>query len=117
MATKRPTVRTSPLAGRSPVRPQGDPASAVDALEPTDTHSELAKPVVVPVKPAEEVKDEDKPKKDGFYIKPSDKERAERARTTTSIHTGLRSWTAYVNEAIMVYTKQLEQQHNDSKPF
>lgn len=117
MATKRPTVRPSPLAGRSPVHPQGEPETAAVVPEATDTHSEPVKPVAAPAKPAAEVKDVDKPKKDGFYIKPSDKERAERARTTTSIHTGLRSWTAYVNEAIMVYTKQLEQQHNDSKPF
>ncbi|WP_181032614.1 MULTISPECIES: hypothetical protein [unclassified Arthrobacter] len=50
-------------------------------------------------------------------MKPTDQIRAKRAHTTTIIHTGLSSWTAYVNEAVMAYTKQLEAKYNDSKPF
>ena len=117
--TKRPASRPSALTGRSPVRPQPD---AETDVQPTPAPSTPSAPEARPEPVSEPVsklapKDEGKAKKVGYYMLEADLERAQRAHTTTIIHTGLRSWTAYVNEAVMAYTKQLEKEHNDSKPF
>lgn len=110
--TKRPASRPSQLAGRSPVHPVSDRETASESLAAPVAQEVEVKPSAPAPMPVEE-----KAEKVGFYMKPTDQERAKRAHTTTIIHTGLKSWTAYVNEAVMAYTKQLEQQHNDSKPF
>lgn len=115
--TKRPASRTSQLANRSPVTPVNGPVGDLEPSVDLEAVQVVEVPVKAASKPVEASKDADKPKKEGYYMRPSDKERAERARTTTAIHTGLRTWTAYVNEAVMAYTKDLEKQHNDSKPF
>lgn len=116
---KRPASRPSSLTGRSPVRPQPDAETDVQPTSPPSapsTPEARSEPTSVPAsKPAP--KDEGKAKKVGYYMLEADLERAQRAHTTTIIHTGLRSWTAYVNEAVMAYTKQLEKEHNDSRPF
>lgn len=115
--TTRPQARRSELAGRSPVKPLDTPESPSEptvAPEAQEAPEAAAKPAA---KPAAKASKDEEAKKVGFYMKPSDKTRAERAHTTTVIHTGLRTWTAYVNEAVMAYTKQLEAKHNDSKPF
>lgn len=115
--TKRPTAKVSQLAGATPVRPVDGPVAASKPSVAPETAMAAVAPVNVASTPVGPPRDADKPKKEGYYMRPSDKERAERARMTTSIHTGLRTWTAYVNEAVMAYTKELEKQHNDSKPF
>lgn len=52
-----------------------------------------------------------------IYHNDDDLKRAEAAMTFTMGHTGLRSWTAFVEHAINKYTLELEQQYNNSTPF
>ena len=114
--SRRNPPRKSLLSDASPTRPLQGPQSGQEAAAVTGSATAPATTAEVPFRstggqPEEEVK------KVGFYMKPSDLMRAKRAHTTTIIHTDLRSWTAYVNEAVMAYTKQLEAKYNDSKPF
>lgn len=107
--SQRPTSRPSQLTGKTPVRPPTSPELPVEpsaAPEPT-----------TPAPTTSAATNKVEKTKVGFYMTDADLLRAQRAHTTTIIHTGQRSWTAYVNEAVMSYTKQLEQEHNDSKPF
>lgn len=115
--TTRPPARRSELAGRSPVKPLDAPEGHEETNVAPETQETPEVTSQAAAKPAGETSKDDEAKKVGFYMKPSDLTRAKRAHTTTIIHTELRSWTAYVNEAVMAYTKQLEAQYNDSKPF
>ena len=113
----RKIPRASGLQNASPTKPRN---SHERDVEPVGAPEAPATPVTAaepPFQPAGVEPKDDEAKKVGFYMKPSDLTRAKRAHTTTIIHTELRSWTAYVNEAVMAYTKQLEAQYNDSKPF
>ncbi len=115
--TPRPAARPSSLAGRSPVKPVESPESRVEPNVATETPEAPEAAPQATAKPVGGSPKDDEAKKVGFYMKPTDQIRAKRAHTTTIIHTGLSSWTAYVNEAVMAYTKQLEAKYNDSKPF
>lgn len=53
----------------------------------------------------------------GFYMLPAEKSRARAAWMNTIGHTGHTSITLFYEAAIAEYTRQLEQEHNDSRPF
>lgn len=118
--TNRPIPNQSALRGRTPVQPP-------EAFEPTRVgNSPIGEPKTAQAgsqpqaqqdqeQPADA---EEKPRKDGFYITPSQKERAQRAQAIARLHNDeSKSWTGFINYALMRYVKELERQYNDSKPF
>ena len=66
---------------------------------------------------AESASRKPKKKKQNFYQAPEDTERADAAWRHTMGHTGIRTWTGFVEEAVREFTHSLEQKYNDSRPF
>lgn len=52
-----------------------------------------------------------------FYMDPEEIDRARSAQMFTAGHTGLMSKTAFYEEAVAQYVRELEAKYNDSKPF
>lgn len=111
MARRQPP-KQSTLKAASPLTPSEATEKPLEEESATAPHSE---PKSAPEGNPEAI---EKPRKDGFYITPSDKRRAKRAQPFAKLdNDDLDSWTAYVNYAVMKLTKEIESQYNDSKPF
>ncbi|MGP9587211.1 hypothetical protein ACT3TB_16300 [Micrococcaceae sp. AOP34-BR2-30] len=66
---------------------------------------------------ASEAAGKGKKKKIGFYQTPEEAARTRAAWAHTMGHTGHTTITSYMEAAIASYTRQLEAEYNDSKPF
>lgn len=60
---------------------------------------------------------ESKKKKVGFYQLPAEEKRTRAAWMHTMGHTGHTTITSYLEAAVAAYTRKLEEEYNDSKPF
>lgn len=58
-----------------------------------------------------------KKNKVSFYALPEDEARAEAAWLYTAGHTGHKSFTAFMEEAMNSYTRRLEGEYNNQAPF
>lgn len=58
-----------------------------------------------------------KKKKVSFYSLPEDEARANAAWLYTAGHTGHKSFTAFMEEAMKSYTRRLEDKYNNQTPF
>lgn len=68
--TKRPASRTSQLANRSPVTPVNGPVGDLEPSVDLEAVQVVEVPVKAASKPVEASKDADKPKKEGYYMRP-----------------------------------------------
>ena len=66
-------------------------------------------------KPAAEVNP--KKKKEGFYMDPNELKYADLVYMSTQVQTGIRSKTAFYEEAIRFFVKHLEEEHNKGKRY
>lgn len=103
-------------------RPSVPPAPAAETREATGVAEKaeaLAQPSggLVGDGSAESTSRKPKKKKQNFYQTPEDTERADAAWRHTMGHTGIRTWTGFVEEAVREFTRSLEQKYNDSRPF
>lgn len=116
--------RRSALAGRSavaPVSPSNETApEETHNSAPEAEHSDSAPlgpvaPDAATERPTEASKA--KKKKVSFYQLPEEEQRARAAWMHTMGHTGHTTITSFHEAAVSHYTRQLEAQYNDSKPF
>lgn len=103
-------------------RPSVPPAPVADSSEATATTEKVgasAQPSVGSAvdSTAESAPKKPKKKKQNFYQAPEDTERADAAWRHTMGHTGIRTWTGFVEEAVREFTHSLERKYNDSRPF
>jgi hypothetical protein len=103
--------RPSKLAGRSA-------ASPVQPMQEAEPPEDIA---LAPAPPAPEPKAKSgrnlKKPKVSFYAQVEDEERARAAWLHTAGHTGHKTWTAFLEEAMNSYTRYLEGEYNNQKPF
>lgn len=101
----------APVSPAPQEEPQGPAVAAASAIEAPDTAAPAEKA------PAASEGAAEKKVKVGFYMLPSEKNRARAAWMNTIGHTGHTSITLFYEAAIAEYTRQLEREHNDSRPF
>lgn len=107
--------------GKSPSFAPVAPPAQEEAQEPAEEVSstqQAQEATATPAKPS--VASEgaaEKKVKVGFYMFPAEKARARAAWMNTIGHTGHTSITLFMEAAIAEYTRQLEREHNDAKPF
>lgn len=93
--------------------------SGKSAASPTESPEDSDVPVAA--EPASEPKAKPtknpKKKKASFYTLPEDEARAEAAWLHTAGHTGHKSFTAFMEEAMKSYTRRLEGEYNNQMPF
>lgn len=103
----------SPAARKSAQEPTGESKEGAMPKEsgtpPTASEAPKQTPQAAPKAP--------KKKKVSFYLSPEEEARAEAARIFTAGHTGLKTVTSYYEQAIAEFTRKLEAEYNDSKPF
>ena len=116
--------RRSSLAGRNATTsPVVQPEST--AQEAAEVPQEAEQPPATASAPAEAPKaaqgrtatPKSKKKKVSFYQHPEEEERARKAWMHTMGHTGHTTITSFMEAAVANYTRQLEAEHNDAKPF
>lgn len=116
--------RRSSLAGRNATTsPVVQPEST--AQEAPEVPQEAEQPPATASAPAEAPKaaqgrtatPKSKKKKVSFYQHPEEEERARKAWMHTMGHTGHTTITSFMEAAVANYTRQLEAEHNDAKPF
>lgn len=123
MSQREEGRRRSTLAGMNAMSSHAAQQSVQD---PSEGLEEAAKPQEAKV-PSEATKTlkktsqaapkAPKKKKVSFYLSPDEEARAEAARNFTMGHTGLKTVTSYYERAIAEFTRKLEAEYNDSKPF
>ncbi len=98
---------------------QGSPEVAEEATAPQETAMAPAAPAAsaAPREATKAAPKAPKKKKVSFYLAPEEEARAEAARLFTMGHTGLTTVTSYYEQAIAEFTRKLEAEYNDSKPF
>lgn len=99
----RPSKLYSGKSAASPTEPPEDSDAPV-AAEP------VSEPKAKPTKNL-------KKKKVSFYSLPEDEARANAAWLHTAGHTGHKSFTAFMEEAMKSYTRRLEGEYNNQAPF
>lgn len=116
--------RRSSLAGRnattSPVvQPERTPQEAPEVSQESE-QAPVAAPAPTEASKASQgrtVAPKSKKKKVSFYQHPEEEERARKAWMHTMGHTGHTTITSFMEAAVANYTRQLEAEHNDAKPF
>lgn len=115
--------RRSSLSGMSPIatpvteQPAKDPVKASAEVEVPQQPEESPTAADAPKKAPQAAPKAPKKKKVSFYLSPEEEARAEAARIFTAGHTGLKTVTSYYEQAIAEFTRKLEAEYNDSKPF
>lgn len=128
----RPKPRKSTLTQHNPVdpAPQAVQPSAPPVVEKAPVIEEApkrkvrpsapeSKPVASPV-PSEAVVETPKPKtkpKVSFYQDAASTARARGAMFHTAVHEGARTWSEFLDHAVMREVERLEREYNDGKPF
>lgn len=109
----------SRFADHRPTAPAAPPAEEVPTSAPEDqTVTPLVQDRSRGGAPTEtERPKKPKKKKANFYQTEEDEARAQAAWRHTMGHTGIRYWTEYVEEAVRQFTRDLERDYNDSRPF
>lgn len=116
--------RRSALAGKSAVAPaspsnQTPPEEAQNSA-PEPEQNDSAPPAPAAYKSAAERPTEPskaKKKKVSFYQLPEEEQRARAAWMHTMGHTGYTTITSFHEAAVSYFTRHLEAEYNDSKPF
>lgn len=116
-------ARKSALSGRTVVDPVTDqqanpedpPAATQEPAEPSEAHNPPEKAAKLGERGSTGAKA--KKKKVSFYQLPEEEDRARAAWMHTMGQTGHTTITSFMEAAVATYTRQLEAQHNDSKPF
>lgn len=117
--------RKSALAGKSAV---AAPAAPQEQKAPEEAQNALQEPPAAPApieSPAEAPKASQRPtelpkgkkKKVSFYQHREEEDRARAAWMHTMGHTGHTTITSFMEAAVANYTRQLEADYNDAKPF
>lgn len=123
MSQREKGRRRSSLAGMNPI---ATPVTEQTAEESSKTSEDVAapqNPITPPAaseasrKAPQAAPKAPKKKKVSFYLSPEEEARAEAARIFTAGHTGLKTVTSYYEQAIAEFTRKLEAEYNDSKPF
>lgn len=105
------TPRPSKFANRS----AASPVQPLQEAEPAEGAAPAPEPPA-PEPKAKSGRNLKKPKV-SFYAKEEDEERARAAWLHTAGHTGHKTWTAFLEEAMNSYTRRLEGEYNNQKPF
>jgi len=108
---------SSPLAPRATEQPAKDPVRASAEVEAPQQPAVSPAASDAPKKAPQAAPKAPKKKKVSFYLSPEEEARAEAARIFTAGHTGLKTVTSYYEQAIAEFTRKLEAEYNDSKPF
>lgn len=105
------TPRKSQLANRNPLEtPHPASAKETPAVEVSEAQADPAPPQ----KPAAGSQGK---KKVSFYQRKEEIPRTRAAWMHTMGHTGLTNYSHFVDAALEQFTRQLEAEYNDSKPF
>lgn len=107
------TPRPSKLAGRS----AASPMQPMQDAEPAEDTTPAPAPAPAPPEPKTKSGRNLKKPKVSFYAQEEDEERARAAWLHTAGHTGHKTWTAFLEEAMNSYTRRLEGEYNNQKPF
>jgi len=107
----------SPLA--PPVANEVHTEPTASTEDPTTPQATVRPPVasVDPKKATQAAPKAPKKKKVSFYLAPEEETRAKAAWQFTMGFTNHRTWTSFFEEAVRRYTRELEAEYNDSKPF
>ncbi len=115
MATSKPERRRSTLGAAQPYAPTAPatPQAPASAPEPAPAATSPA-PTAPAAKPAPKA---GKKPKVSFYQDPDDTARARAAMVHTQGQEGSRSWSEFVDRALMREAERLEQRYNGGQPW
>jgi len=109
--------RNTPVAPTAAAQPTEEPVKASAEVAAPQNPTVPATASEAPKKAPQAAPKAPKKKKVSFYLSPEEEARAEAARIFTAGHTGLKTVTSYYEQAIAEFTRKLEAEYNDSKPF